>query len=196
MPGMKRNWGFTLIELLVVISVVGILAALVVPGFTSFIRDNRLTSQINTLIGAVHFARGEAANRRSIVTLCASSDSTTCDTSNWEAGWIIFTDSNGDEIVNGSDEILLVQEALEGNTSLRTSGFNFSGAGLFQYAATGFMLASDPQAGTFTLCDDQGAASARAIVINISGVSRLATDENSDGIVNNHTGSTGNISCP
>jgi len=195
---MNRSPGFTLIELLVVISVVGILASMVVPGFTSFIRDNRLTSQINSLIGAVHYARGEAANRRSIVTLCASSDGATCDTTNWEAGWIIFTDSNnnGDEIVNGADEILLVQEALDGGNTLRASGFNFSGAGVFQYAATGFMLANDPQAGTFTLCDDQGASAARAIVINISGVSRLATDENSDGIVNNHTGSAGNVTCP
>ncbi|WP_210396474.1 GspH/FimT family pseudopilin [Motiliproteus sediminis] len=195
---MKDAQGFTLIELLVVISVVAILAGLVVPGFTSFIRDNRMTSQINTLVGAIHFARGEAANRRSIVTLCASSDQATCNTTNWEAGWIIFTDSNnnGDAVINGSDELLLVQEALDGNTTLRSSGFNFGGAGKFHYAATGFMMAADPQAGTFTLCDEQGASDARAIIVNISGVSRLATDENNDGIVNDHTGNLGNVSCP
>ncbi len=196
---MKAVDGFTLVELIVTVSIVAILGGIVAPSFVSFVQDNRITGQINTLIGTIHYARGEAASRRSIVTLCASSNSSSCSNSNsWESGWIIFSDSNnnGNAIIDGTDELILVQEALEGGNTLRESGFGFTGAGKIHFNANGFLYASDPSAGTMTLCNDDGATAAKAIIVNISGTSRLATDDNSDGTVNDHDGSLSNISCP
>ncbi|WP_421861831.1 GspH/FimT family pseudopilin [Motiliproteus sp.] len=189
--------GFTLIELLITVSLIAILAGLVAPGFSSFIQDNRLTSQINTLIGVIHMARGEAANRRGIVTLCASDNGSNCNTTNWEAGWILFTDSNngGNAVIDGDDQLLLYQEPLIGGNSLRASGFGGTNLGRLQFASTGFLLDTDSSAGTFTLCDDRGVSEARAIVVNISGVSRLAVDEDGDNTLNNHQGAAGEISC-
>ncbi|MEH6626098.1 MAG: GspH/FimT family pseudopilin [Motiliproteus sp.] len=196
---MKSSDGYTLVEMIVTVAIVGILIGIVAPSFTGFVKDNRFTSQINTLIGTIHYARGEAASRRSIVTLCASSNSSSCSNSNsWETGWIIFSDSNnsGNGIIDGADELILTQEALEGGNTLRESGFGFTGAGKIHFNANGFLYATDPSAGTLTLCNDDGAADAKAIIVNISGTSRLATDDNDDNIVNDHQGSLSNISCP
>ena len=193
-----RNRGFTLIELMTTVAVVAILVGIVAPGMDSFIRDNRLSSQINTLMAAIHHARAEATSRRNIMTLCASTNSSSCNTSNWENGWILFTDSNnsGNGVVDGADEILLVQEALEGGNTLRQNGFSFPATGRLQFNVNGFMYASNPTSGTLTLCDSGGAADARAVIVNVAGTSRLATDENGDGVVNNHLGGTNNVSCP
>ncbi|WP_207063346.1 GspH/FimT family pseudopilin [Motiliproteus sp. SC1-56] len=197
---MKASAGFTLIELIVTVAIVAILAGIVAPGMTSFIRDNRMTSQINTLIGTVHLARAEAANRRSIVTLCASDNAANCNSSNWEDGWIIFSDNtnNGNAIIDGDDELILAQEALEGGNTLRQSGFNFGASGRIHFNAVGFLYANDPTAGTLTLCDGRGETGAKAVILNIAGVSRLASDEDGDGIVNRHSGGTAadGVTCP
>ncbi len=198
---MTANTGFSLIELLVTISIVAILGGVVAPGFTEFIRDNRQTSQINTLIGAIHLSRGEAASRRQLVTLCASSDAASCNTTQWEHGWIIFTDTNnnGNGVIDGNDELLLAQEAFDGNGTLRAPALVNNGKSLLQFRADGFLNNPSNQAsGTFVLCDSKGATEAKAVIVNISGVSRLAIDQDDplDGIVNDHQATPVNVSCP
>ena len=194
---MTKTSGFTLIELLVTLAIAAILAGFAAPGFTSFIKDNRLSSQINTLIGTIHLARAEAANRRQVITLCASDNGSNCNTNNWEQGWILFTDADIDAVIDSADDdtLLHYQEPLAGGNTLRASGFSGTNLGRLQFSITGFVLANDPQSGTFTLCDDRGNSYAKAIVVNISGVSRLAVDENGNGILNDHQGATGDLSC-
>jgi type IV fimbrial biogenesis protein FimT len=178
--------------------VIALLVGLVAPGFTTFIQNNRLSSQINTLIGTIHLARAEAANRRTVVTLCGSDNGANCNTSSWEKGWIMFSDTTNaaNAIIDGTDQLLLYQEPLSGGNTLRVTGFSGINKGVLQFSVTGFILSSAPTAGTFTLCDERGASSAKAIIVNISGVSRLAVDENNNDTFNDHTGSGGDISCP
>ncbi|MEH6473795.1 MAG: GspH/FimT family pseudopilin [Halopseudomonas sp.] len=195
---MRKNSGFTLIELMITLSLVAILVGLVAPGFTTFIQSNRLSGQINTLIGTIHLARAEAANRRMVVTLCASDNGANCNTTSWEKGWILFSDDsiNAEIDTSDGDELLMYQEPLAGGNTLRASGFDGTGLGVLQFSITGFVLSTDPEPGTYTLCDDRGANEAKAIVVNISGVSRLAVDENNNGIVNDHQGAAEDVSCP
>lgn len=82
--------GFTLIELMVTISVLAILLGIAVPSFKDVLLGSTLTSHANNLIAAINLARGEALKRNVSVTLCASSDGSTCAGSGgWEQGWII-----------------------------------------------------------------------------------------------------------
>lgn len=55
--------GFSLVELLIAVSLVGLLAAMAMPGFTSMIQNNRAETETSDLQRALNYARLEAINR-------------------------------------------------------------------------------------------------------------------------------------
>lgn len=122
MPDMKQNRGFTLIELLVTVSVVAILAALATPSFVRLIADNNLSSQVNSLLADLRFARGEAIKRGINITLCPSTTSlnttATCSGSDWKAGWIAFIDNDANNSRASTETILRRQEAFTAGASI------------------------------------------------------------------------------
>lgn len=59
----RRAKGFTLIELLITVTLVGILAAIAVPNFSSVIQKSKADSEVSDLQRALNFARLEAINR-------------------------------------------------------------------------------------------------------------------------------------
>jgi type IV fimbrial biogenesis protein FimT len=48
-----------------------------------------LTTQSNDLVAGALLARSEAIKRKASVSLCSSSNNTTCTATRWEAGWIV-----------------------------------------------------------------------------------------------------------
>ena len=114
----KQQRGFTLIELLITIVVATILVALAVPAFHNFVQNNRITAQVNELVTALTLVRSEAIKRKQTISICSSSNATTC-TGSWDQGWIVFTDDNGNGAVDtGTDEVLRVREGLAGGATL------------------------------------------------------------------------------
>lgn len=89
--------GFSLVELMVAVAVAGILAAIAIPAFDSFILSNRLNAYASDFSAGARVARSEAMKRKLPVILCASSDGTGCaDTDpdysgGWERGWIVLS---------------------------------------------------------------------------------------------------------
>jgi type IV fimbrial biogenesis protein FimT len=164
----KHFKGFTLIELMVTLAVAAIIMTVAVPSFNNLIRNNRLTVQNNELVSTLLVARSEAVKRSTTVTVCASSDQATCDTSNWESGWIVFADFNADRVVDagggtcavGEDCILFTGNAFNGGNTLRSS--LFTNSGFVQYSAQGTI----DSPGTFTVCDSRGTSSAKAANVN------------------------------
>ena len=80
--------GFTLIEMMVVISLLAILLAVGVPSFRAMIQQNRVTAVTNDLVAALQFARSEAIRTGANVTVCSSSDQSTC-SGVWTNGWVV-----------------------------------------------------------------------------------------------------------
>lgn len=134
----NRLRGFTLIELMVTIAVLAILLGIAVPSFGDATLGSKLSSYANNFVASVNLARSEAIKRNTAVTLCASSDGTTCASSGgWEQGWIVAcTTTSPGTACNASGTDLLVfhrQQAIP-------SGFKISEASAgrsIQFTSTG-----------------------------------------------------------
>ncbi|MDO7675014.1 MAG: GspH/FimT family pseudopilin [Reinekea forsetii] len=89
--------GFTLLELMVTVIILGIITAFAAPSFNNLMRDTRIDANTSKVRSALTYARSEAVNLSSTVTVCSSTDYQSCDgDENWASGWIVFLDLNGD----------------------------------------------------------------------------------------------------
>jgi type IV fimbrial biogenesis protein FimT len=159
--------GLTLIEALVVLAIIAISLQVAIPSFQKFTRESRQKSQSNDFLGSLRYARNQAITKRRFVTVCASSNSSSCNSSYWENGWIVYVDNNTNRQVDSGEQILKRYQALTGANSLRTILFAINSS--VQFLPTGWLDST----GSFVLCDDRGAGSARGININISGQARV-----------------------
>jgi type IV fimbrial biogenesis protein FimT len=154
-PAAALSRGVTLIEILVTITILSVLVSAAVPSFTYAVAGYRVSGQINNWLGDLQYTRAEAIKRGQTVTMCTSSNGSTCATgSSWTQGWIVFADANGNATVDAGESVLRTQVALTGNNTLaadnsvRSITFNRDG------------FASNLPAGnvTFTLHDSTAAS--------------------------------------
>jgi len=159
---MKKLSGFTLVELMVVVAIAGLAMAFAIPAMGTFIKNERLVTQINTLVGHLAYARSEAVTRRQQVILCASSPPlTSCSGTNWAAGWILFIDADNSSTFTANEVILRAKATLEGSNTLVSST-----GSMIIYDNRGFAPLSN---GVFSLCDDRGAPHVKSISITNTG---------------------------
>jgi type IV fimbrial biogenesis protein FimT len=182
---MKKQSGFTLIELMVTIAIAVILITSAVPGFQSFIQNNRLSTTTHQLVTSLNLARSEAVKRGKQVTVCKSDNSSTCTNANgWDQGWIVFVDEDGDgqrQTSGTPEELLRVQNALAG--SITISGQD-DVEHLISYTETGFpeLIAGGTlrkEFSTLVVCvSNNFDAHSRAVILNATGSIRStsATD--------------------
>ena len=179
LKAMKKRTGFTLIELIVTMSVALIIMTMAVPGFRTLTDSNRMTNQINQIIGALKSSRSEAVTRGLSVTACKRNIAgTNCDTTvNWEDGWIIFTDTDEDGNVDGGDDtVLWAQAPIGGGNRI---AFSATSNNRVTYASTGFPAGNSGMfAGAFTVCDSRGAEYAKAVVVSNTGRPRKSDTDN------------------
>ena len=106
-----RQTGFSLLELMATVAVGGILLAVGLPSFVNLIKSNRLTTQTNSVLTALHLARNEAINRgHNIRVLTISGDE------DWAAGWQVRLDVNNNNTTDGEDTVLRSFDAIEDAT--------------------------------------------------------------------------------
>ena len=126
--GRRRIAGLTLLEVLTVITIVSILMALGVPSYQYVTSSNRISGEVNSLLGDLQYARAEAIKEGQTVSVCASTNLTTCSgTTTWQNGWIVFSDVNGSGAVDSpNDQVLRVQRAFSlGDTFNANNGMKF-----------------------------------------------------------------------
>src|SRR3569833_3002784 len=107
--------GFTMTELLVTMGIAAMLMAIGVPSYRYVTYSNRATTEINSLLGDLQYARSEAVKEGWAVTVCpaANANYDTCAaTTSWQSGWIIFSDINNDHTIASSNNILRVRQKL------------------------------------------------------------------------------------
>jgi type IV fimbrial biogenesis protein FimT len=115
--------GLTLVEMLVALTIAAILASTAVPSFLWSLSSYRVSGQVNGWIGDLQYARAEAIKRGQTVTLCISTNGTSCatGTTSWQSGWIVFADADGDATVDAGEVVLRTQAALTGGSTFSAS---------------------------------------------------------------------------
>ena len=158
---MEKNSGFTLLELMITVTLVSLVMAIGIPSMRVFIQNDRLVTQINTMVGHLAYARSEAVTRHQPVIICASSNQTSCSSTNWAEGWILFVDTDNNSDVSATENILRQQQALSGSVT-----FTSSIGSVVTYDERGF---APDSVGTFSLCDDRGTSEMKSISISVTG---------------------------
>jgi len=102
--------GFTLTELLMVIAIAGIMLVIGVPSFQYVTVSNRISTEVNGLLGDMQYARSMAVKQGLPVTVCSSTDGANCNGGTaWQSGWIVFLDSNANQTVDANEAVLRAQ---------------------------------------------------------------------------------------
>lgn len=146
---------FTLIELMVTLSVLAILLMVAIPSFQTMILNSRLSSNADTFVNALNYARNTALSQAMNVKVCPLSTpgSSTCGT-DWTSGWIVVSQPSG-----GTDTLIKSQQSTNADPELTANVSNviFDPHGL-----------STTQS-NFTLCDSRGSTYARSIEVLATG---------------------------
>ena len=160
--------GFTLLEMMIGLSISAILTTTAIPAFHKMVQRNRLTTEINTFVGHLHYTRSEAIKRGVRAVMCRSSDGESCErTAGWEQGWIIFADYNANRELDGRDDLLFVEKGEENSINI-TSGRRRR----IVYQNTGQSPGSN---GTYVFCDPDYPEYAKAVIISNTGRPRIST---------------------
>lgn len=157
--------GFTLLELLVTLAIAAIITTVGIPSFSGLIRDSRMTAITNDFMTAFNYARSEAAVQNKDVRLLSTSGSA----GDWASGWEVRVDANDDGDFTDSGELLRSHEAITNGYSLNVSSGITLGTQI-TYESTGLM--KGVIGGTFFICENSDASSARSVVINSVGRAR------------------------
>ena len=79
-----------MIELMITLIIMGIVLAIAVPSFSSFLLNSQTATLANDFTGAVYLARSEAVKRAVPVQVCPGVDETNCAAGDWDDGWLVL----------------------------------------------------------------------------------------------------------
>lgn len=168
----SKNTGLTLVELVATLAIAAISLHFATASAKSLLTSNRLTSQTNLILSSLYTTRSEATKLNQRVTMRKRGEQ-------WEEGWIIFSDRNGNALFDEGEVLIQHQAPLSSNFTLRGNRMikdyvSYTGTGLARRTSGAL------QPGTLMLCDasaDSDEFHARAIIIGTSGRPRISKYE-------------------
>jgi type IV fimbrial biogenesis protein FimT len=165
--------GMTVVELLIIVSALAVVILLAVPGSSMLIENYRLKSTSSNLVEGLNLARGEALRRGSTVRVCPSSDGRLCRSDgDWAQGWLVYTDGNGDGVVQDI-ELIRAFEGPNEHVRIVSRGAAETGAA---FTVAGLVPANGSDSGEFVVCHAGSSREARSILVDYEGWVSLASD--------------------
>ena len=161
-----ENRGLTVLELLIILAAIAVVVLIAVPGSDILLEKYRLTTAYSKLLNGLELAKSEAQMRGSTIIMCPSSNGHSCRRDhNWNHGWLVFTDGNG----NGTaQDIELIQAFEAPNQKIRISASGAVEAAV-SFTATGLVEQNGTQAGQFRICLQDSDAPPRIMNVNEDG---------------------------
>ena len=177
----RHTGGFTLLEMMTALAVVSIVGFVTVPNLMTMIKNSRLTTVANDLLGSLMNARTEAVKRQAQVTLCATPDATAtlpvCN-QNGATGWVVFQDTNGNWALDANEQIIERRPGIDSTITVRANG------GVIAFSPSGFAVPTGALTSlrNVVLCDARGivrsgsSSTARAVTISVTGRARVVSE--------------------
>ena len=176
---MKKSKGFTLIELMVVLSIVAVLATMAAPSLKRLLQSTAMSSNVNTFLADMRYARSESIRRGGGVVMCRSDEpeaiKAKCgegSTAGWESGWIIFHNLDNGDTRTLKEPLLRVQGPITGINTIAETG----AATLFKFTATGRLNLNGATHLTFGSPPAYATDDQRIVCVNLGGRARIALD--------------------
>ena len=161
-----RCAGSTMIQVMVTLAISAILLTLALPSFEGFKRNNLLATSSNELSTLFNRARAEAIKSRRNVRICPTTNNSNCAADgSWAAGWIMFVDTDGDDLPAVS-ELIQIGAALDNRLDLLvpTAFSNW-----VQFRPSGSVLGNAGNSGDFGLCSGDFHDFSRRVGISATG---------------------------
>ncbi len=183
-PGRRQAAGFSLIELIVVLSILAILLGIAIPNVQDFLVNYRASAQANDLIADIAYARGEAARLGRSVRVVADGD--------WEDGWFVGIDIDGNGSVAGANEILRQHGPVEEDYRL----IEGSDALSLTFGPMGDLTAPATLKAEFAICQPEGFNHHRAVIVNAIGRASIRKwNYTANNFGNDEAGNPVDVSC-
>lgn len=165
----QRQHGLTLVELVTAMAVASVLMAVAVPSFRGLALNTQRSSVMTGIGASILFARSETLKRGITITICPSSNGTDCSSGaapEWNQGWVLFEDGNGNQQVDSGETLLRV-------IRFDSPSFSMTGANGLQKGIT-FLQGGFPSAtGQLDFCETDGDHSR---TVNLNVVGRITID--------------------
>lgn len=157
--------GFTVIELMIVLTVAAVLLAVGLPSFETMIKRNRISTEVNRVVGNLNYARSEAVAQGQTITLATKSATN----NDWSQGWQIFVDSTpaaGGSAFDAANDTLL--KDIDGSPGSLTVNSNAQGSPYISFRSNG-MLNEGGASVIIAVCDEDGTEQGSSITVNLVG---------------------------
>ncbi|WP_196159737.1 GspH/FimT family pseudopilin [Reinekea sp. G2M2-21] len=105
---MRFSKGYTIVELMITVGIFAVISAMAYPQYQNLVMRNGVDKVRDDLYVDMVLARSEALSRNRRVTMCATTNPMamtpvcTFGAADWNTGWIIFADTDGDQILDAS----------------------------------------------------------------------------------------------
>lgn len=175
----KTQSGLTVVELLIIVAAIAVVVVISVPSSTVVLEHFRLKAASSNLASSLNLAKEEAMMRNSTVKVCPSSNGRFCrNDGNWNHGWLVFSDGNGDGTVQ-EIELVKAYEAPSQRVRIVATGAVEDIAG---FTLAGLVPAHETEAGAFHICHEGLDSRAKVVSIDSEGWVQVSRTESGSGV--------------
>lgn len=160
----SKSAGYSLPELLTIVAIVGIMAAIAIPSFSETIQNSRVKELSSNFSFALYLAQSEAVKRGVQVSVEPKQSSG----NEWQSGWNIFVDPNGNGTLDAGEELINSHDMAENGLTLVSNNSVFSS--WIAFLPSSGSRGNGALSGSFRICrPDSDITKSRSINVHASG---------------------------